>query len=266
MPELPEVERFRQFFERHALGRLIERVTIHDQRILGETSASALRAQLKRKTFSRTHRHGKHLFAQFSESRWLRIHFGMTGDLYFNALSAEFDQNEPRFARVSFHTADGDVLVYDDARLFGRVELVNSPEDYVREKGLGPDPLARGFTLRLFRKLLEGRKGAIKSLLLSQEILAGVGNLYADETLFQTSIRPSRSVAQLKEGEIEAIFTALRKILRETIRRKLLNLPYPKHYLIPSRERDAVCPACGGEIRQSVVFGRTTYFCARHQR
>lgn len=242
MPELPEVEGYARYFARHALGRRVVGVRVIDERVLGVRKDRLVRA-LKGKTFQRVQRHGKHLFAD-AGTTWLHLHFGMTGDLAWYK-----GKDDPRFARVVFDFADGSHLAFEDMRLFGLVDLTGDPHAH----GLGPDPLDPKFRLSDFRKLLQKRRGAIKSLLMSQEIIAGIGNLYADETLYQTSIHPRRPVSDLDAGEIKDIFSAMRRVLRHALR----ELP---------RVEGAPCPICGGSIARTVVFGRTTYYCPKHQR
>ena len=246
MPELPEVESYARTFARHALRRTIVRVRVIDERILA-VRPRALRA-LEGRQFTHVRRHGKHLFAQAGDL-WLRLHFGMTGDL---------TTEEERFARVVFDFDDGTLLAFDDMRLFGVVDLVGDPDQFIRERGLGPDPLMIG--LREFRARIAGRRGAIKPLLLSQELIAGVGNLYADETLYRSGIHPRRVADRLSDDEIKSMFGNLRRVLREAIdgRRKI--------FLIDHREEGERCARCGGTIRRAIVGGRTTYFCGRHQR
>jgi formamidopyrimidine-DNA glycosylase len=257
MPELPEVEIYCRYFARHALQQKIERVRVQDERVLGDVRKQRLITALRGHEFSRVRRHGKHLFADAS-SVWLHLHFGMTGDLAF------YRDTDPRFARVIFDFTNGAHLAFEDMRLFGVVDLTRDPDVYIAEHHLGPDPLE--LTLRQFRDLLAPRRGAIKSLLMSQNVIAGIGNLYADETLFQASIHPRRAVDRLAPDEVRNIFTAMRRILREVIARKTDYASYPPRYLIHHREEGTRCPRCGGTIRRSVVFGRTTYFCAKHQR
>jgi formamidopyrimidine-DNA glycosylase len=186
----------------------------------------------------------------------------MTGDLAYSRDRA----GDPRFARVVFHFENGEWLAFEDMRLFGLAELVASPEEYVAGHNLGPDPLDPKFTWPRFAALLERRKGAIKSLLMTQEILAGLGNLYVDETLYQTSIHPRRAVERLALEERRAIYTTMRRMLRDVIARHERNAELPASYLTLHREEGERCPKCGGTIQRAVVFGRTTYFCGRHQR
>ena len=183
----------------------------------------------------------------------------MTGDLAYYREASE----EPRFARVVFDFDNGAHLAFEDMRLFGLVDLVKSPDDVTRR--LGVDPLDPSLTLPKFKALLEKRKGAVKALLMTQEIIAGLGNLYVDETLFQTGIHPRRAVDKLTDAEKRAVFTTMRKILRENIARQGRGADWPARYLVHHREEGERCPKCGGTIQRTVVFGRTTYFCAKHQ-
>ena len=259
MPELPEVETYTRYFARHALGQKIARVEVRDERILGEIRKETFARTLRGRTFTQVRRHGKHLFAD-AGTTWLHLHFGMTGDLAYSADTA----GDPRFAKIVFHFENGERLAFEDMRLFGLAELVDSPDDYIAAHRLGPDPL--DLTFPRFAALLERRKGAIKSLLMSQEILAGLGNLYVDETLYQTSIHPRRPVDKLSPAEQRAIYNTMRRILRETIARRGRDTELPAAYLYHHREEGERCPRCGGTIQRTVVFGRTTYFCGKHQR
>ena len=244
MPELPEVESYARTFARHALGRAIARVRVLDERVLAVRKTELTRALVGRQ-FTRVRRHGKHLFAQAGDV-WLRLHFGMSGDL---TTAVE------RFARVVFEFDDGSLIAFDDMRLFGVVDLVRDPDEFIRDRDLGPDPMS--MTLRDFRARVAGRRGAIKPMLLSQHVVAGVGNLYADETLFRADIHPRRGVDRLRDDEVKTMFANLRRVLREAIDGRRRMFP---------REEGERCPRCGGTIRRTVVGGRTTYFCARHQR
>jgi formamidopyrimidine-DNA glycosylase len=258
MPELPEVETYCRYFARHALRQRIAKVDVRDERILGEIRTGTFVRRLEGRTFTAVRRHGKHLFAD-AGTTWLHLHFGMTGDL------AWYREGEgPRFAKIVFDFDGGGHLAFEDVRLFGLADLVDSPDDFIRERGLGPDPLA--LTLPKFRALLEGRRGAIKSLLMAQEIIAGLGNLYVDELLYQTGIHPRRAVDEVTDAERRALFATMKRMLRDVIERHGRDAALPARYLIHHREEGARCPRCGGTIARSVVFGRTTYFCKSHQR
>jgi len=260
MPELPEVELYCRYFARHALHQRVIAIRVLDERILGVLKPLLTRA-IAGHEFTRVRRHGKHLFADAGSS-WLHIHFGMSGDLYWYHDDAE----QPRFARVVFEFENGARLAYDDMRLFGVVDITPDPDTFIAEHRLGPDPLDPTFRLPVFRRIASKRRGAVKALLMSQEIIAGMGNLYADETFYRTSIHPRRAVDQLSDAEVKSIFSAMRAILKEAITFKSRGGDYPGRYLTQHREEGDRCPRCGGTIQRAVVFGRTTYFCGTHQR
>ena len=260
MPELPEVETYSRYFAKHALHQRIARVDVRDERILEDIRKETFIKKLRGSEFTEVRRHGKHLFIQATgkpgnRETWLHLHFGMTGDLKYYCSH----ESEPRFAKVIFEFVGELYLAFEDMRLFGFARLVDSPDAYIRERGLGPDPLELNF--RQFAKLLENRRGAIKSFLMSQELIAGLGNLYVDEILYQTSIHPRRSLDRVRDDEKRALFTNMRRILRTAIVRDL-----PPRSLFHHREEGERCPRCGGTLRRTVVFGRTTYYCAKHQR
>jgi len=263
MPELPEVETFSRYFAHHALDQTIARVDVRDERILSDIRKETFAKKLKGSAFTSVRRHGKHFFAATtSPSIWLHLHFGMSGDLAYY----RDPDPAPRFARIVFDFTNGAHLAFEDMRLFGLAELVDSPDAFIELAGLGPDPLDASFTFARFEQLLGRRRGAVKALLMTQEIVAGLGNLYVDETLYQTSIHPRRAVDRLKSDERRALYTSTRKILREAIARHARNASLPASYLYHHREAGERCPKCGGTIKRAVVFGRTTYFCAKHQR
>jgi formamidopyrimidine-DNA glycosylase len=259
MPELPEVETFTRYFAKHALGQRIARVDVRDERILTLRKETFVR-RLKGREFASVRRHGKHFFAD-AGSAWLHLHFGMTGDLaYYRDPSGE-----PRFAKVIFAFEGGGHLAFEDMRLFGLAELLDAPDDFIAAQRLGPDPLDPKFTFPRFAELLEKRRGAIKSLLMSQEIIAGLGNLYVDEILYQTAVHPRRPVDHLSAAEARNVFKTMRRILREAIARHGREAELPARYLYHHREEGERCPTCRGTIKRAVVFGRTTYFCGKHQ-
>ncbi len=278
MPELPEVETYARYFARHALEQTLARVVVRDERILADVRKETFAKKLKGRAFVSVRRHGKHLFVETrlpanaamrgarpgreGEPLWLHLHFGMSGDLSYSGER----QGEVRFARIVFEFANGEHLAFEDMRLFGRAALLVSPEDFIVSRGLGPDPLDPAFTFAHFERLLERRRGAIKSLLMTQAFVAGLGNLYVDETLYQTSIHPRRAVDRLRAEERRALFTSMRKILRDAIARHARGLELPPSSLIHHREAGGICRRCGGTIRRTTLFGRTTYFCENHQR
>jgi formamidopyrimidine-DNA glycosylase len=255
MPELPEVEAFTRYFAAHALDQRVARVEIRDPRILGDVRPDVLAGRVEGRAFRQVMRHGKHLFAD-TGGGWVRLHFGMTGDLAYYR-----DGDAPRFARVIFHFEDGAKLAFEDMRLFGVIDLLDDPHAYVEKQRLGRDPLDRSFKLKDFCELMRKRRGAIKALLMSQELVAGLGNLYVDELLYQTGIHPKRLAEKLSDAEIKTLFTTMRRILQGMIDGKPR-----RNWLFDRREEGERCPRCGGTLKRATIAGRTTYWCPKHQR
>lgn len=260
MPELPEVEVYRRRFAACALRRRIAAVEVTDARVLHRTTERELRSALAGERFVATRRHGKHLFARATGGRWLYLHFGMTGDLHCGTAA-------PRFARFIARFANGELLAFEDMRLFGRVGLLSDPDSFIAEKRLGIDPLDASFGQAAFDECVARRRGSIKVLLMNQTVVAGLGNLWVDEILFQTGIDPRARAERLSGPSRRRIVDAMQRILRTAIARQEANRPLPSSYLIENRTLGDRCPRCGeGRLRRIVVAGRTTYFCPAHQR
>ena len=257
MPELPDVEIFRRRFAEYAGGRRIEQLRVRAPELLRGISAKRLASIGKGRTVSATSRHGKNLFARMGEEGWLILHFGMTGDLEV------FDRDEPPWTRLRIDLDQGVRLAFVDMRKFGRIGFTESPGEFVKKARLGP---ALGLSLRAFRDTLAGRRGAIKPALLDQRVIAGIGNLYADEMLFATKIHPATPVASLENAQIAGLHGAMKRILEKAIDVKVDFDRLPRSWLLPSREKTGRCPRCKSVLTTATVGGRTSYFCPREQK
>lgn len=255
MPELPDVETFKRYFDSTALHQRINDVEVRNSRILSGISARKLKTALRANSFRSTCRQGKYLFARTDGGVWLALHFGMTGHLkYFKNL----EQDEP-YTRLLITFDNRFHLAYVCQRLLGRVTLTRSVEQFIESKNLGPDALDIDFDT--LRNALARSKASIKSTLMNQARLAGIGNLYADEILFQSGIHPMTRSKQLDGANVEKIHHNVRKVLQMAIRRQADPRALPQSYLLPHRGRDGECPRCGGIIRHMKISGRTAYFC-----
>jgi formamidopyrimidine-DNA glycosylase len=260
VPELPDVAVFQQYLDSTALHQQIVRVEVGGRRILREVPARKLDRTLRGHCLDSTHRHGKYLFARISEGAgWLVLHFGMTGSLgYF-----EGEEGEDAAHRVLALVFEGrHRLVYDSKRKLGTVDLTDHPDRFVERKRLGPDALALDLTA--FQQCLQSRRGGIKSLLMNQSVMAGLGNVYADEVLFHSGIHPKRSVASLGGPQVRRLFENLQKVLRETIEARADPARLPRSYLAPHRFRGEKCPRCGSALRTVNISGRTAWYCPKH--
>jgi formamidopyrimidine-DNA glycosylase len=183
----------------------------------------------------------------------------MTGNLKYY----EDDDEEPDHTRLRADFSNGYHLAYRNTRKLGQIGLVTDVDEYIDEEGLGPDALASDFDLRAFREVLEDRRGTIKRALMNQSVIAGIGNIYADEILFHAGVHPEAKVNRLDDDTVAEIFHAMKKVLEKAIEARVEN--FPRNFLIPRREEGAECPRCHGEIAKTRVSGRPTYFCSDHQ-
>jgi formamidopyrimidine-DNA glycosylase len=258
MPELPEIEAFKDFFESKALRKRIEKVEVKDEVVVlgkGKTFEKGMKNQI----ISSFTRYGKYLFADLEGGKTLMLHFGMTGNLKFYEDKAEV----PKYTRVIFNLNGGGNVAFVCMRKLGRIGLVSSMKDFIKEQDLGPDA-AKGLDWKAFSERLKGRSGKIKSILMNQQILAGIGNLYSDEILFQSGINPSTPVNKLKEEELQEIYKNMNSVL-ETVIKAQGKEELPQDFLRDHRKAGAECPRCAGEIIKETVGGRSAYFCRKHQ-
>jgi len=260
MPELPEVEIFKRYLDATSLHQRIDDVDVRNAYILKETSARELARGLKGRRFESSRRHGKHLFVRADGELWLRLHFGMTGTLqYFKN-----DEQALRHARVLFVFANHHRLAFDDQRQFGQIGLLKDVDQFLKTRALGPDAL--DLDLAEFRKILGKRRGAVKSILLNQQLIAGIGNIYADEILFRARMHPATEISHLDDQALTKLFRATRYILEKAIVAKADVKQMPKSWLLPHRGKGGKCPRCGEKLRSAKIGGRTAWFCARCQK
>jgi formamidopyrimidine-DNA glycosylase len=255
MPELPDLEVFKRYVDSTSLHQNIETIEVKDGRVLGGVSAGELRRGLEGRKFESTRRHGKHLFVELDDEPWLLLHFGMTGDLKYYKDANE----EPPHARVMIYFGNGHHLAFDDQRLFGKVDLIEDPDDFIEEHKLGPDPLDLDFPA--FRERLEGRRGEIKATLMNQRIFAGIGNIYSDEILFQVRLHPRTSVGRLDGDAFHDLHEQIQRVLHAAIERGASPQGLPDSFLLPHRREGAECPRGNGNIQKTKAAGRTAYYC-----
>jgi formamidopyrimidine-DNA glycosylase len=255
MPELPDVEVFRRYLDSTALHQRITKLEVYTHRVLKGVSEKRLRSNLEGATLEDTARHGKYLFTRLDKGQELVLHFGMTGFLKYY----KNENTEPGHERLRLRLGNGYSLAYDNQRLLGRVFLAPDRDRFVAKKELGPDALNVDF--QEFARILGRGRGAIKSTLMNQKMLAGLGNIYTDEILFQAGIHPESAVDGLGEDQLRAVFEHMRTVLEKAIEVQVDLQRMPKGYLLPHREKGATCPRCGGKVRKIAISGRTTYLC-----
>ena len=256
MPELPEVEISKRYLDSTSLHQRISKVEVQDSYVLQCISARELARRLKGRRFEESQRHGKHLFVRAGDELWLGLHFGMTGALEY----LKHDKAAPKAARVIFRFANSCGLAFDDQRKFGEVGLIENVDEFLRTRGLGPDALK--ISLSRFKAILSKHRGATKAILLNQQLIAGIGNLYADEILFRARIHPATEAAGLRDKDLARLFRATRHVLAKAIALKTDLNRVPKSWLLTRREKRGRCPRCGSALQSATIGGRTSWFCA----
>jgi formamidopyrimidine-DNA glycosylase len=263
MPELPDVELYRRTLEGHALHERIARVVVSDARILGDLAAKAFVARLQGNRLESSRRHGKHLLVRLARDGWLTMHFGMTGSLeYVEPAGADVP-----YDRVRFDLGSGG-LVYVNRRMLGRVGLADDADAFIAAAELGPDALDPAFDLAAFSAALDGRRD-LKSALMDQSLVAGIGNIYADEILFQARLHPKTPARSLGNAKRKALFGKVREVLEAAVDRGAGAEQFlerlPKSWLLPHRHEGGTCPRGHGKLATLKAAGRTSYHCPRCQ-
>lgn len=270
MPELPEVESIAHGL-REVVGRRIVGVEVRWARSIATPNAAAFTQRLQGRDILDVGRRGKWLVIALSGGDTLLVHLRMTGQLVLEAGECLDD----RHARVLFLLDDGQCLRFSDMRKFGRLHLVGDPARVLG--GLGPEPLAEDFTPARLEEMLARRRGRIKPLLLNQRFLAGLGNIYTDEALWQAGIHPLRRAGSLTPAEVERLHGAIQSVLRAAIAAggtTLADGTYQRadgrsgefaRHLAVYGQMGQPCLRCGATIERIRVSQRGTHFCPRCQ-
>ena len=260
MPELPDVETFKRYLNATSLHQRIANVDVRSAYVLKGVSARELERRLKRRRFESSRRHGKHLFVRTDGDFWLRLHFGMTGSIHY----FKRPEQAPKHTRVFFVFANTHCLAFEDQRKFGEVGLIEDVNEFLKKRALGPDAL--DVSLGQFREIFAKHRGAVKTILLNQKLIAGIGNIYADEILFRTRVHPATQISSLSGKTVTKLFRATRCILKRAIEANADVALMPKSWLLPHRGKGGKCPGCGRKLRSATIGGRTAWFCAHRQR
>ncbi|GAA4835150.1 DNA-formamidopyrimidine glycosylase [Paenibacillus vulneris] len=273
MPELPEVETVKRTLNQLIVGKTIEQVDVRLRRIIQrpeEPDEFAL--LLQGQTFHGVDRRGKFLLLRTDD-------FTLVSHLRMEGRYGVYDKNDPMelHTHVVFHFTDGSELRYKDVRQFGTMHLFPKGTELNEQplKKLGLEPLDETFTLDAFIRKLEGRTTKIKPLLLNQEYIVGIGNIYVDESLFAAGIHPEREAGSLSRKELAALYEAIIQTLNDAVAaggssiKSYVNgqgeIGMFQHQLQMYGRKGEPCQHCGHEIEKTVVAGRGTHFCPKCQ-
>jgi formamidopyrimidine-DNA glycosylase len=267
MPELPEVETIKNELSPWVVGQRFTGVTILDAKLVCGGSPDEINRRLVGQMIESLERRGKYFVFHLSSGQSLIMHLRMTGVLLLNPREAD------RYIRAVFHLSNGHCFVFRDRRRLGLMWLVDDADTLVCK--LGPEPLDAGFTADILEQRLSRHHIPIKAALLDQRILAGIGNMYADEALFAARIHPLRKADALSPKEVQTLHDCVRRVLQAAIGSKGASVDtYVRpegelgtaHFDFKVAHRGAEpCPLCGSTIERVLVQNRGTYFCPRCQ-
>lgn len=270
MPELPEVETVARGLNQRVAGDVIESVWLGSKPEPLKSPAREIAAALQSKRIARVRRSGKHIVFDLEPIgngavpvQWI-VHLGMTGNMVVSAQDAHREKHTHAVAQL----ASGRELRFVDPRRFGRLSVI---EDFSPP---GAEPLDVSF--EDFATLFRGRKTPIKSALLNQKLLSGVGNIYADETLFRARIRPRRRASSLTRDNLRRLYAALRRVLKQAIKLGGSSISdyvdsngdegfFQLKHRVYGREGKP-CLVCKTPIKRVVIAGRSSHYCPECQR
>ncbi|MEA1963714.1 MAG: DNA-formamidopyrimidine glycosylase [Candidatus Aerophobetes bacterium] len=268
MPELPEVETIRRDLKEKVKGKKVKRVVVVNDKCIKMPDSREFISGIEGRFFQQINRRGKYLIIGLDSGDNLVIHLKLTGRLIYSLREKKLN-----YSKIIFVFYDSTQLIFTDMRGFGNVWLLFDKEfqRIPSLNNLGPEPLEKGFTLNKFKKILKGKRSDIKSLLMNQGFIAGIGNVYSQEALFLSEIHPKRKALSLRDEEIDRLYNNLRGILDEAISYRGSSVDayvdlqgekgeYEPHLMVYGR-KGKKCFQCGTIIQKISIKGRGTYFC-----
>lgn len=273
MPELPEVETIKRDLAKTILGKRIEETVIFDKRVIKDLSNRNFIQQIKGCEFKDIWRRGKAIVIAFDQQKYLVVQVKMTGQLIYQPQWNQ--ESRLKETKVAFRLSNGHYLLYNDQRLFGWLYLVGDLKTVPYLTTIGPEPLKDEFTTQWLYNALKKRKTPIKTLLMNQNFLAGIGNIYASEILFRAGIHPQKVSLKLNKKEIDALHLSIKDILEEAIRYRGTSIrnyrdvegkkgKFMNRIRVYGREKES-CYVCKEPIHRIVQCGRSTFFCKHCQ-
>ncbi|NLB18477.1 MAG: bifunctional DNA-formamidopyrimidine glycosylase/DNA-(apurinic or apyrimidinic site) lyase [Syntrophomonadaceae bacterium] len=266
MPELPEIETIVRSLQ-PLIGQRIEQLDVINNVVIKQQDY--LPGELRGQTIRRISRRGKFIIIDVGRTRFIVIHLGMSGRFYLDDAA----NSRPKHTHVVMVLQEGQELRYFDPRRFGGVWLIFDSNEVVRR--LGPEPLGPDLTQDYLASVCQNRRVAVKTLILNQGVIAGIGNIYADEILHRAGIRPDRPAGSLRPEEVELLRQAMAEILKlgianrgTTFRdyRDGLNLPGEFQSMLKVYGRfGQSCLTCGEPICRDIIGGRSSHFCPKCQ-
>lgn len=269
MPELPEVETTVTELRNKIIGRKILKVWTDVKKIF-KPDFLTFKKGVTGQTIKEISRRGKNIIIKLGSGKYILVHQKMTGSLLYGTEIKNF------YIHLVL-TLDKGILALSDLRKFAKVAFIPDIKTYPDYQKLGPEPFSKEFTLEKFREILEKSRGKIKKVLLDQNKIAGIGNIYSDEILFEAKISPLRETQKIKPAEIKILYQAIKKILTKAIKAKGTSVSdyrrpsgekgnFAKLLKVYQREGESCPNKCGGKIQRLKFGGRSAHFCPKCQR
>lgn len=286
MPELPEVETTVTSLKQKVLGRTFLNVWTDTPKLVRKPSFSQFKKEIKGEKIKNVRRKGKYILFEL-EGKILLVHQKMTGHLLYGSWEREkgewasekeaMGDKMNSYIHLLFFLDNGKMIALSNLRKFARIELWEKEE--FKKKGplsnLGPEPLSSSFTLKAFKKRFKRRSASIKTLLMDQTFIAGVGNIYANEILWKARVSPFKKADKLKEEEKKRIYRALRSVLEKAVKFKGTSISDYRtlkgekgnfgFFLKVYQKEGEKCGRCGNEIKRKKIGGRSAYYCPHCQ-
>ena len=289
MPELPEVEVVKRSLTRKVQNLIIQKVNIKDSKLRYHIDKNKFR-KITGLRIKKIERKSKFLLFFLNKNFIMMVHLGMTGKFFFvdrknTKLKTSFYYNidykkEQKYDRVEFILNKNQKLIYNDVRKFGFIKLLSNKKykDNFHLKHLGPEPLKNTFNFTYFKNYIKGRSRVIKDILMDQKFVSGLGNIYANEILFLSKVKPSRKVKNLKEFELKKIINFTKEVLKNAIELGGSSIKdfsssngkkgsFQQHFNVYGK-KGATCSntTCKSIIVKSSISNRSTFFCDNCQK
>ena len=289
MPELPEVEVVKRSLINKTQNLIVKAVKINDGRLRYKINRNKIKKIIGLK-FKKISRRSKYLLFFFNKSIVMLVHLGMTGKFFFvnnknkkYKTSFYYDINElkdKKHDRVIFNLSNNHKLIYNDVRKFGFIKFIKpfDLDQNVHLKNLGPEPLSAKFNIGYFKNYLKGKKRTIKNLLMDQKFISGLGNIYVNEILFFSGVRPSKKIKNLTNFEIQKITEFSKKIISKAIMLGGSSIKdfssssgkkglFQQHFCVYGRKGENCSKTkCKGKIKKIVIANRASFFCNKCQK
>ena len=289
MPELPEVEVVKRSLINKTQNLIVKAVKINDGRLRYKIDRNEIKKIIGLK-FKKISRRSKYLLFYFNKDIIMIVHLGMTGKFFFvnrkqkkYKTSFYYDINEDKdkkHDRIIFDLSNNQKLIYNDIRKFGFIKFtkqVNLDEN-IHFKHLGPEPLSVKFNIRYFKNYIAGKKRTIKDILMDQKFISGLGNIYVNEILFFSGVRPEKKIKKLTDIEIQKIINFSKKIILKAIALGGSSIKdfssssgkkgsFQQHFSVYGKKGENCSKVkCKGKIKKIVIANRASFFCAYCQK